>query len=588
MKCLGKITPHRGQNSVIVKESVEKDGILSLLLADSADESLPRRMLGTAKEPTRLYLRASGEVLEWAPESGTPFQPLCAADSPNILEHLARASGVGRARETYGRGVILTVRGNDLRFRATAWRCGKHLCHDAVYASPSCNRHFNFTVLREVDADAPVTEVATGVSFKGMIDDITPMHLNGTYIGGNHGYSLIAAIPNTAGKTERDIGSVWQNASGDTFVLVRADSERLWLCPFTAVAMQTGRFSYIAIKEGETLTAVRGAADPTPITAAADSKRTQLHPSVNHVYRAAFLEGEAEVDLTRDGIYTAEFIDLYERYDILYLPPMLTYLMENAGSCDNDSHWLDRHERSYITVHYAYRFQKNGACLVFCTYEFKEDVEAGIIAGVQSIALAGDHYVCVPGTRHCATPRLHKEGERIDVSAETDLLDPERLPTSYFQFSDSAGSRSMNLGYVPGYGYADPDLRRRYLGEGPGNLAFYATTYKMYPKLLANTKLPAGSVIDFIAYRIPGVATDPDFTAINWYWLGDDIYLGLHTAKAVAARTVTLPAEMNGRRLIPLDISEGFTLYSERVENGIRVETSGPAYGLYVLKKVRP
>ncbi len=585
MKALGTVTPHRGQNSVIVKECVERDGTLSLLLADSADEHLANRMLGKAKAPTRVYLREEGETLAWAPDPDAPFTPLCAADSPHILARLVAAAGIGQTKETYGHGVTLTVKGNDLRFRATAWREGKHLCHDAVYASPSCNRHFNFTSIREIDADTPVTEVATGSSFKGMIDDITPLHLNGSYIAGNHGYSIIASIPNTAGKTERDIGSLWQTAGGDTLLLVRADDDVLWLCAVTEAAMQSGRFSYHALAEGETLTPVRGAADPAPITVTADSRRTQLHPSVNHVTRRAFLEGEAEVDLTRDGIYTAEFIDLYERYDILYLPPMLTYLMENAGKCDNASYWLDRHERSMMTVHYAYRFEKNGACLVFCTYEFHEPVDAGIIAGVQSIPMPGDHYVYVPGTRHCATPRLQKEGERIDVSAETDLPDPGRLPTSYFQFSDPEGTRSMNLGYVPGYGYADPDLRRRTLGEGPGNLAFYATTYKMYPKLLANTKLPAGSVIDFIAYRIPGVATDPDFTAINHYTLGDDIYLGLHTAKAVPSRAVALPPEMNGRRLLPLDVAEGFHLASRTVDGGITVATDGPAYGLYCLKK---
>lgn len=585
MRALGRSKPHRGRNSVIVKEMQREGELWSLLLADSADEHLPNRMLGRAEAPHRVYLREEDELLSWARETAGPFLPLCSADSPHILDRLADVTGIGKTGETYGCGVVLTVKGNDLRFRATEWRPGKHLCHDAVYATPGANRYFNFTSIREIDADAPITEVATGTSFKGMSDDITPMHINGTYIGANHGYYIIAALPNAAGKTERDIGSVWQNARGDTFVLVRVATEVLWLCPFTDEAMQTGKFSYIAIGAGETLTAVRGAADPSPITATEDATRTQFRPAVNHVYRAAFLEGKAEVDLTRDGVYTAEFIDLYEHYDVIYLPPMLTHLMENAGACDNDSYWLDLHGEAYVTMHYAYRFERNGACVVFCNYEFKKDVDVAIIAGVQSIAMTGDHYVYVPGTTHCATPRLQKEKEEIDVSAETDLLDPERLPTSYFQFTDPCGTFSMNLGYVPGYGYADPALRRAYLGEGRTNLAFYYTTFKMYPKLLANTHFPAGKVIDFIAYRIPGFATDPDFTAINSYTLGDDIYLGLHTAKAVEARTLTLPTAMNGRRILPLDVSEGFHLASERVENNeISVAADGPAYALLLLK----
>ena len=98
---------------------------------------------------------------------------------------------------------------------------------------------------------------------------------------------------------------------------------------------------------------------------------------------------------------------------------------------------------------------------------------------------------------------------------------------------------------------------------------------------LSHTTLKAGEVIDCIAYRLPSEKTDDDFFAINWYFVGDEIYLSMHTDKAVAEKTVAIPNAdyLTGLAITVDDASEGFTVVSDTVTaDGITVSTTGAGY----------
>ena len=155
-------------------------------------------------------------------------------------------------------------------------------------------------------------------------------------------------------------------------------------------------------------------------------------------------------------------------------------------------------------------------------------------------------------------------------------------------FRSATGTKAINLGFNPLYGTAVNDVRKEYIGgDGNSNLAFfYQNSYKMYPRLVANVSVTAGTEITCIAYRLPSEATDPDFTAINWYWIGDDIYLSIHTDHAVAERTVTLPEYMNGMIGEIIEGSESFTLVNEEIsDNAITIATDGAGYAIIKLTK---
>ncbi len=601
-----------GFNSLTYTHSFDAEtGILTLTMNEAATRNIANRQLGTVL-PTVLRLREYNGWLEWAPATEDTWQQLCRTDDSDvmILATLAAAAGVGAVDDptvAAGNGVTLTISGESLRFRARDWKSDYDLAMDCkLYGS--ANNLFNISYLTEVPSSMPLSSVTGGTTWKGTGDDITPINMNGTYIGANHGYYIIAAIQNPAvgGLTEEDIGSVWAVGS-QQYVLVRiaapkeakstdlAGQNLLWFCPYYASAMETGRFDYKPITQGATLTPVSGT-DARAFTAPSASIQCQFYIATNHYYAAAFLNGTTEIDLTKDGIYQGEYFDFYEEYDIIHLPTMLTRLIAAANGelynedgdpivNDGNSHFDDAIRESYVTFHNTYRYHRNGACVIYSSYVFHKDVKIGYIGGVQSGSFSGDHYVYVPGTTNYATPTL-QGSTQFDIGTNH-LADPDTLVTSYFQMTSATGTKAINLGFNPLYGTAVNDVRKDYIGgSGNSNLAFYFTSYKMYPRLIANVDLTAGTEISCIAYRLPSEATDPDFTAINWYWVGDDIYLSLHTSKAVAERDVTLPEYMNGMVGEIIEGSESFTLVnSETTGNAVRVSTTDAGYAIIKLTK---
>lgn len=593
---LGTLKVREGYNGAEVAHSFDKEsGILTLTLTDSAARNVAADFVNADKSTLTVRIRENNKKLEWAPADADTFTPFCDAKATTgvvPLEKLAEATGFGKHTEVTGNGVVFAVDGQSLRFRAREWKEGVDMVMDCKLGGSS-NKKFNISWLAEINASTEFGSVSTSpnvgyVNFKGCGDDITPINMNGTYIGANHGYFIIAAIPNPGNvMTEEDIGSVWR-VDDQQYVLVRVNVApketgiaSLWFCPFDEASMQTGKFSYKAISAGSTLVHVSGATHKDDLKATTDSTQVQFYIAVNHYKEAAFLNGTVEVDLTKKASYTAEFVDFYEEYDIIYLPTMLQALMDNVGWNKDEDHYSDDIMESYVTFRNTYRYHKNGACVVYSEYEFHKDVKIGYIGGVQSSGFS-THYVYVPGTTNWDRPTL-QSGVQIDVGKDH-LAVPGRLVTSYFQFTDANGTKGMNLGFNPLYGTAVNDVRTEYIGgTGTSNLAFYYTSYKMYPRLIANCNLEAGTKITCVAYRLPSYVMDDDFTAINWYWVGDDIYLSLHTDKALDKIVTVLPEYMEGMTATVIEGSTTFTVNSTSVSGGLSVTSTDAGYAIIKL-----
>ncbi|MBR7094774.1 MAG: hypothetical protein IKC73_00990, partial [Clostridia bacterium] len=597
-----------GYNESYVVDGLVEDGILTLTLADSKDINVANQILGTAA-PIKVCLKSDGENLLWTPEGEENWQNLCTTDfildGDLPLTLLADATDLGKQAAVTGNGVVFAVEGSYLSFRSREWKEDTDFATVAYYSFGNKNQNFNIHSLREISKNAdfgvirsgsPLTFV--GTEWKGSTDDCTPLHINGTYIGANHGYNCIAKIPNP-GKTEADIGSVWQNAAGQKFCLVRIADGKLWLCPFDDATMASGSFSkYCAkalIAQGDVLTHVSGATNTASITAAAANPTgdMQFYVAINAVERRVFLNGTVEIDPTVAGYREAEFVDLYESYRILYLPAVLQYLMDNAGKNTNQSHHSEDIGEAYVTVYNTYRFHKNGACVVYTDYVFEKDVSLGMVSGVQSNTFGvnktvkdeegndktiSTNYIYLPGSKSYKTPTEHDSSDAQITISKTDLVDATTPISSYFQMTDAAGSKAFNLGYNTEYGYGIPEVRLPYL---KGSMGFYYTSLKMYPHLLTGGSLKAGDSIDFISYRLPSEATDSDFTVINWYWVGETIYLQLHTAKAIGERAVALPDYMVGMTATVIEDSTSFTVHSATIaEGGITVSSTDAGYAI--------
>ena len=589
---LGALDLREGYNSAAVSYELDgATGVLTVTLIDSAYFNFANQMLEESGLMMTVCLREMNGKLEWASESMDDWTVLCDAvttDKPLVL--LAAATEFGKQEAITSESMVFAIKGNSLRFRTLEWKDGTDLVIDAVLHYATSNNMFNLKYIAEIPSNVSHGFTDAGASyniFKTSDDDIAPINFNGSYNGANHGYNVIASVANTAGITTEDIGSIWQVGSMQ-YVIVKATDTVIWFCPYYDSAMKTGSFSYTKIAKDSTITHVSGATHTASFTASADSTQQQFYRSMNHSYQAVYLNGTKEIDLAKDGYYYAEFIDFYEEYDIIYLPAILEYLIANVGNNDNDSYHDESITESYVTFHNTYRFHKNGACVIYSSYEFHKSVDIGYIGGVQSIKFnESTHYVYVPGTTELSTPTLQGTSATADKNiyvTKDKLEDPDTLASSYFQMSDENGTKVMNLGYNQLYGVGANDVRD-YLTSN--DLGWYYTSYKMYPRIISNCRLAAGAKIDFIAYRIPSYVLDDDFIAINWYWVGDDIYLSLHTDKSLDKTVTVLPDYMNGMEVSLVEGSDSFMVNSAAIEDGsISVTSNGAGY--VVLKLTNP
>ncbi len=582
-----------GYNSCEITDIEVNEGIVSLTLTDSSTKNTALSLLGQAGTSVTVELTGVNGKLCYRTASGAswvPLAPLTASkvDDASLFEALQAALSVGVHPESLGTGTVFAVAENNLRFRATEWTADHDLAMDALLFGSS-NKNFNIQNLNLVAKSTPYADATTRSElFKSAGDDITPLNFNGTYIGANHGYFIIAATPCGAhGKTEADIGSIWIRNT-QKYVLVKVDSTSLWFCPFDDNAMESGNFSAYAnvnsshfLKAGDTLTHVSGATHRQDITASGASKQEQFWTATNHLVQHAFLDGTYEVSLEENGSYECEFVDFYEAYDIIYLPDMLTYLIENAGKNTNESHHDEEIEGAYVRIHVTYRYHKNGSCVVYSQYDFDKTVKVGYFGAVQSQPFGtkdSDHYVYVPGSTDYSIPTL--QGNESIYLKKDQLATAGAHITSYFQMTDAEGSKAMNLGFNPYYGYGTAEKRDDYL---LGDYGFYYTSFKMYPYLISSCKISAGERVTSVAYRVPSVKIDEDLTALNWYWVGEDIYLSLHTDAALD-KTVSLPDYMEGMTVSLVESSaSSFTVNSETISGGISVTASDAGYAIVKL-----
>lgn len=587
----------------------EEDRTVTLTLLDNLARNQANIALGIeSPEAITVYLRENDGKLEYATAKDGAYTVLAAynkeknEDGVPLMSAMVHALGYARQEEhTAKEGTILAIReplagqeknGAFLRFRATEWsRTGQDLCMD-TYLNGSSNGFFNISGLFEIPSDAEKNSFTGGTAFKYSGDDITPININGTYIGANHGYNLIQCLPKdpSYGLTEADIGRVFSFGEGGSkkqYVLVRIDAytkelrqNMIWFCPFDETAMQTGNFSKFCssaykIPAGTELVSDDGLPSITTNSETCPGYSAgvvQFYTALNHVKQHAFLDGKYEVDIQKAATYDAEFIDFYEEYDVVYLPAALQYLIDNVGSNNERSHCSDVLQESYVTFRICYRFHKNGATVVYSDYDFHKDVSLHIIGGVQSGAFSEtDHYIYLPGSSGAyATPALQPY-----ASVHFGMMENGQPQSSCFQLTDTIGSKAINLGFNTVYGDGTPEKRTTYLKNG---CVYYYTSYKMYPYFISGGTLKAGDHFSFIGYRLPSVIYDEDFFAVNWYWVGDEIFLSLHTDKAVD-KTVALPDYMSGMTAEVIEGS-GLTVGDSVTNAGLTATSAGAGYAI--------
>lgn len=473
--------------------------------------------------------------------------------------------------------MLCIIHGNDLYFRAKEWTSTEDLvwkCNKKNVKEWAGNHYFNIEAIYTCSKQCAESTVAELALWKASHDDICPLKVEDTYIGANHGFNCVDKITaSNHGKTEADIGSVWQDQAQQTYCLVKVpDKDTLSFVVFDDKNMADGKMRY-GKPEGS-LIHVRGAVHKEEVMVE-NRVGTQLWQCFNH-YTAAFLKDGVPCDISQDGVLCGESFAYVTEYDLIYVPAMLQYLMENVGYNTNDSQCSDAITESYLRVTVTYEFHGNGSVSSYHKIKCEREIDVDYIGLLQSMCVAEVPYTYVPDTVYDQLT-VHEDNTKHTFDRGNWLSD-KKAPYRFYQFADKDATKGMALVYDRQYGQGDNATRRARLK----NAGWYHTSKKQYPAFISGCALSKGEQLDGFAARMPLHKYDEDVTGVCWYWLGEDIVLLIDTHCAVD-KEISLPAYMDGRKLEVLDRTDNFVIVQEEIIGSkLQIKTDG--YGYLVVK----
>lgn len=476
--------------------------------------------------------------------------------------------------------ILIDENDNDMYIRAKQYTTDNDLVWHMRKVRLKDNRYFNLETICTCPVNVSDEDTVSNLTtWKSAMDDIGPSSFNGTYIAGNHGFSCVDRVTVTGhDKTEADIGSVWVDSTGKTYVLVYVyDENSLGFIRFTDSTMATGKMSAGSPAVGTSITHSSGATNTSDVVVEAVST-TQAWKSWNHYTLRLFVDG-VEHDMAAGQMLAGDRIEVVTEYNIIYIPAMLNYLVANVGNNTADSQNSDDITDYYAKVAITYQFNKNGSVSEYNSYYINKELKVGYIGLVQSISLGVGSYTYLPDTVY-DTLTLH-DGS-VTQRFSKDLWNSEtKAPYRYYQFKDATAEKGMCLTYDRSIGRGNNEKRLQQLDDA----GMYYTSTKMYPSFISGGTLTPGTYFDGMAARIPLYKVDPDITSIGWYWSNEDIILMIDSHQTVN-KDIILPNYMKNLRIEKLDITDSVNMeQTYLVNNKLRFQCTDYGYAVLRLYK---
>lgn len=182
-------------------------------------------------------------------------------------------------------------------------------------------------------------------------DDTAPDHIMGTTLGANHGQPYNRATFNAAhGLTNADIGTEWIHSNGKKYYPIEIISTNVvgFLSEFSGTREN---YSFLTIPVG-TITR-----NGTTLTISSTAK-VQFYPGTIDPIVKVLANGIFEI--SDDGNYSANYVDIVERYSVKNYVDILTNLIAAAGNINPPAYTAN----PMITYENIYRFLPNGNVLV--------------------------------------------------------------------------------------------------------------------------------------------------------------------------------------------------------------------------------
>jgi hypothetical protein len=439
------------------------------------------------------------------------------------------------------------------------------------------NRQISFlqTHLIPRGAKMEAGQIAEGVLIHTTSDDSTPWHLNGTYIGGNHGCADAIEIrcPDH-GLGLSDTGGEWMDETGRGFHVLRLPD-----CDTVHVLSDNSGegtiWKFCPEISGARLRRLSGSG---PVALAIESqKRIQIIPSLR-VLRQEFL-ADGTMPLRDGEPVECSSLDLQEEQELVNPGDVLQSVLRRPGTKPD---FLAEGLGSVLRNRIVYRFRPDGSTMVETNSEALQDFEMGHMGFVQAAPLVpGDfdtHEYLVPGTAPFKAGGMHFDfGSMQDFApampaaigfsaGDGNLLDAERPPFRFLQFLGKMEGGFVRrkigfaLGYSPVAGITALGLRPRYVGTA----AVISQKKKTYPRAVDQKlckMVPAGETFHCVAYRqYFNPATASPAASCHWHRHGDGTLVFADFLEPVASGCLRLPPFFAGRRFAILEQSPNVSL----------------------------
>ena len=463
---------------------------------------------------------------------------------------------------------------------------------------PSENSIINSWETRLVDRSADFSEktVSSGERVHANGDDATPWHINGTYIGGNHGCLSVLELSVPEGALSvADIGSSWRDGAGATFYIIdvpapglaRVMSENLATYPF---------WRFNTRISGTTLTRTTGDSTLT----FTKSKLTQLWPCAR-IKEQKFL-ANGKTPLTPGKALECEYLDFVEEYDIINPASLLADIIAHPGQ---KADYIAPHLDAIVHNKIVYRVFPNAATTITHQAKALQPFNLEFMGFIQQAILSRDpassglirYYIPKAAPfqqdgidydfRSIQTFENPKSGLRFTGH---DTVENRTLPERFVQFLGDAGTAKNQNRFGLAFGYSltsgltavdNPSWQRNSAG-------FIHTTAKSYPFALDDTiqnPVTPGTTFECLAYRqYFNPALQANATCVFWHRENEQTVVYIDYHKAVSGDIIRLPKTLAGRPFRILEKTASLTVDSgEKVpRDGLKI-TSTADHGSLVI-----
>lgn len=350
---------------------------------------------------------------------------------------------------------------------------------------------------------ADVYNLIGSVQVSQNTDDSTPWHLNGTYIGANHGCSDARSLVSPKhGLSVRDLGSTWTDEAGTKFVLLRIpDADHVWVLSADPGPGPVWRF--VGEVRGKILK--RSADGATlPITSV---EGAQLRPACRISRQQVLVDGTTP--LSDDSPVECSSLEVVEDFDILSPASVVKDVLAHPGQ---ERDFAGPELQAVVSNRIVYRFLPSGAVVIHHSAEAKQAFDLGYVGFIQAGVLTPRPAMEVHDFYIPKTSPFEQDGVRWDFES---IQDYRRAPSQPLQFSPARqnvanpadlpdrfvhllGRREGNrttydVGFAFGYslirGMTVPEVRSRNTGTA---VTLY-TSAKTYPRA-ADGKMNGGQV----------------------------------------------------------------------------------------------